>query len=309
MVGIGGGFVDRHCCSTRLFDAFGIDLPTTSLVIETPHRVVSLLVGVLVTFLSSLVPALRSTRVPPIAALHAFTPPPEPPPPARLRVALGSARRRRPGDGPRSASSAAAAPAAAAGADRRRRPGDRPRRSRSSARAWCRRWRAVAGWPLERLRRLTGRLARENAQRNPSRTAVTAAALMIGLALVAFVTVFAAGLKSTVAQVVDENFAGGLVIQNTDGFSPIPAGAAVAARKVPGVESVATIRSAQAKLVGGGGDDEVTAPSPRHRQDGRRRMEAGRARRRCASSATAKRSSPTPSPPTTTSRSATASAC
>ena len=80
----------------------------------------------------------------------------------------------------------------------------------------------VAGWPLERLRRLTGRLARENAQRNPSRTAVTAAALMIGVALVAFVTVFAAGLKSTVAQVVDENFAGGLIIQNTDGFSPIP---------------------------------------------------------------------------------------
>src|SRR6185436_20615944 len=38
---------------------------------------------------------------------------------------------------------------------------------------------AVAGWPLERLRRLTGRLARENAQRNPGRTAITAAALMI----------------------------------------------------------------------------------------------------------------------------------
>ena len=82
----------------------------------------------------------------------------------------------------------------------------------------------IAGWPLERLRRLTGRLARENAQRNPSRTAVTAAALMIGLALVTFVTVFAAGLKSSVAPVVDENFAGGLVIQNSDGFSPIPNG-------------------------------------------------------------------------------------
>ncbi len=64
----------------------------------------------------------------------------------------------------------------------------------------------VAGWPLERIRRLTGRLARENSQRNPSRTAVTAAALMIGLALVTFVTVFAAGLKSSVAQVIDEDF-------------------------------------------------------------------------------------------------------
>ena len=120
---------------------------------------------------------------------------------------------------------------------------------------------ALAGWPLERLRRLLGRLARENAQRNPGRTAVTAAALMIGLALVAFVTVFAAGLKSSVAQVVDENFAGGLVIQNSNGFSPIPNGAAVAAREVPGVETVATVRSAQAKLVAGGATTRVSAPS------------------------------------------------
>ena len=58
---------------------------------------------------------------------------------------------------------------------------------------------AIAGWPLERLRRLTGRLARENAQRNPGRTAITAAALMIGLALVAFVTIFAAGAKDSIA--------------------------------------------------------------------------------------------------------------
>ncbi len=119
----------------------------------------------------------------------------------------------------------------------------------------------IAGWPLERIRRLLGRLSRENAQRNPGRTAVTAAALMIGLMVVAFVTVFAAGLKSSVAQVVDENFAGGLVIQNSDGFSPIPGGAAVAARKVPGVGSVATIRSVQAELVDGGAGARVTAPS------------------------------------------------
>ena len=135
----------------------------------------------------------------------------------------------------------------------------------------------VAGWPLERLRRLIGRLARENAQRNPSRTAVTAAALMIGLALVTFVTVFAAGLKSSVAQVVDENFAGGLVIQNSDGFSPIPAGAAARPRKVPGVELGRDdpLRRRRS-CVGGGGGAEVTAPTPRHRRGGRGRMEAGR---------------------------------
>jgi putative ABC transport system permease protein len=83
---------------------------------------------------------------------------------------------------------------------------------------------------------------------------------MIGVALVAFVTVFAAGLKSTVAQVVDENFAGGLIIQNTDGFSPIPAGTARVAERVPGVESVQSIRASKAKLIGGG-DTQVTAPT------------------------------------------------
>jgi putative ABC transport system permease protein len=108
---------------------------------------------------------------------------------------------------------------------------------------------------------LLGRLARENAQRNPSRTAVTAAALMIGLTVVAFVTVFAAGLKSSVAQVVDENFAGGLVIQNSDGFSPIPSGAALAARRAQGVGAVATIRAEQAKLLPGGAGTRVSAPS------------------------------------------------
>ena len=52
---------------------------------------------------------------------------------------------------------------------------------------------SVVGRPLERLRGVSGRLARENSVRNPGRTATTAAALMIGLALVSFVTVFAAG--------------------------------------------------------------------------------------------------------------------
>ena len=59
-----------------LLEAFGIDLPTTGLVMKSRTVVVALLVGVVVTFVSSLIPALRSTRVPPIAALHAFVPTP-----------------------------------------------------------------------------------------------------------------------------------------------------------------------------------------------------------------------------------------
>jgi putative ABC transport system permease protein len=262
LIGIGGGFLAAMLLN-GLLELFEIDLPTTSLVMESRTIVVSLLVGIVVTVFSSLAPALRSTRVPPIAALHAYTPP--------------ATRRRRLVFAAASVLLAVAGLAivlaglfgnAGAGTAAGLIGGGAvvivfavslfsPRLVRPLA--------AVAGWPLERLRRLLGRLARENAQRNPSRTAVTAAALMIGLALVTFVTVFAAGLKSSVAQIVDENFSGGLVIENSDGFSPIPSGAAAAARRVPGVASVATIRSAQAKLIEAGtpgAGAKVSAPTP-----------------------------------------------
>jgi putative ABC transport system permease protein len=262
LIGIGGGFLAAMLLNA-LLELFEIDLPTTSLVMEQRTIVVSLVVGVVVTLFSSLVPALRSTRVPPIAALQAYTPPAT----SRRRLVFAAV----------SVLLAAAGLAmvliglfgdAAAGTAAGLIGGGAvvivfavslfsPRLVRPLA--------AAAGWPLERLRRLLGRLARENAQRNPSRTAVTAAALMIGLALVTFVTVFAAGLKSSVAQIVDENFAGGLVIENSDGFSPIPSGAAVAARRAPGVAGVATIRSAQAELVEGGSPGagvRVSAPTP-----------------------------------------------
>jgi putative ABC transport system permease protein len=258
LIGIGGGYV-MAVLLNALLKAFNVDLPTTGLVMETRTIVVALLVGIVVTSVSSMVPAVRSTRVPPIAALHAVVPPA-----SRRRRLLYVALSSLLGFGGLAmlllglfGSGSAGAKAGLMGA------GAvaivlavslfSPRLVPPLA--------AVAGWPLERLRHLIGRLARENSQRNPSRTAVTAAALMIGLALVTFVTVFAAGLKSSVAQVIDENFAGGLVIQNSDGFSPIPNGAAVAASKIPGVRSVATIRSVQAKLVESGSTARITAPS------------------------------------------------
>ena len=262
LLGIGGGFLIAKAINA-LFEAFGIDLPTTGLVMETRTVVVALLVGVLVTLLSSLVPALRSTRVPPIAALHSF----QPEPTRRRRLVylvlsllLGAAGLGMVllglfgsgGAGARAGLMGGGAVAVVFAVSL-----FSPRLVPPLA--------SFAGWPLERLRHLTGRLARENAQRNPSRTAVTAAALMIGVTLVAFVTVFAAGLKSTVAQVVDENFAGGLVIQNTDGFSPIPNATARAAEQVPGVALVATIRGSEAKVLEGGvagAKARVNAPSP-----------------------------------------------
>ncbi len=258
IVGIAGGFLIAKLLNA-LLKAVGIDLPTTGLVMESRTIIVSLLIGIVVTTLSSLVPALRSTRVPPIAALHAFSPPP-----SRRRRLVGLAISLLLGAaglvmvliglfGNASAGAAAGLIGGGAVVIVFAVSLFSPRLVPPLA--------TIAGWPLRRLRRLIGRLASENAQRNPGRTAVTAASLMIGLTVVTFVTVFAAGLKSSVAQVVDENFAGGLVIQNSDGFSPIPNGAALAARKVPGVGTVASIRSEQAKLLPSGAGARVSAPS------------------------------------------------
>jgi putative ABC transport system permease protein len=121
----------------------------------------------------------------------------------------------------------------------------------------------VTGRPLERLRGLTGRLARENAMRKPGRTATTAAALMIGLALIVFVTVFAAGINSSVANTIDESFRGEIVLQNSDGFSPIPRDALETAGKVDGVQTVSAITYATGELPKGGGNIQLAAVDPR----------------------------------------------
>ena len=259
LAGIAGGFVIAAVLKA-LLKAFGVDLPTTGLVLESRTVIVALLVGIVVTVVSSLIPALRSTRVPPIAALRVFTAPP-----SRRRRLLNAALSVLLGlvglalllgglFGGGSAGTAAGMMGGGAVIIVLAVSLFSPRLVPPLA--------AISGWPLERIRRLLGRLARENAQRNPGRTAVTAAALMIGLALVTFVTVFAAGLKSSVAQVVDENFAGGLIVQNTDGFSPIPDGVATAAAAVPGVQEVATSRTTEAKLLPDGGVTRVSAPTP-----------------------------------------------
>ncbi|MBS1678519.1 MAG: ABC transporter permease [Actinobacteria bacterium] len=259
IVGLAGGYVVAVGLRA-LFAAIGADLPTTSPVLEARTVVVAFLVAFIVTALSALIPAVRSTRVPPIAALHAFRPAPS----RRRRIVLRVLA------GLLAVVGIAFVVAGLAGGGG---IGTRAARIGGGGLAvvvavslfspvLVRPLADLAGRPLEWVRRLTGRLARENAKRNPGRTATTAAALMIALALVTFITVFASGLKASVAKVIDENFAGGLVIENSDGFSPIPAGAALAAAKVPGVKSVASIRTAEAKLVGPGSTVKVNGPTP-----------------------------------------------
>ena len=135
-------------------------------------------------------PRIRATRVPPLAALRDVADRPLQPVPGPHR------RRRR-----RARASGAFNLSAAWRADGRHRRA--PRRwasapcSPSSASSWSGRCSpgapsASSGLPLPRFRGVTGRLATENAARSPKRTSATASAVVIGVALVVFIKVFAA---------------------------------------------------------------------------------------------------------------------
>ena len=113
-------------------------------------------------------------------------------------------------------------------------------------------------------RGITGRLARENSIRQPGRTMVTAAALTVGLALVAFVAVLADGFKATIDQAVSRSFAGNLIVENSQAGNEqgIPAGVAPAVARVPGVASVTPIAFTLGRVRGIKSNATITAIDP-----------------------------------------------
>ena len=86
---------------------------------------------------------------------------------------------------------------------------------------------------------------------------------MIGLVLVTFVTVLAAGLRASINDTVDKNFAGDLVLSNEDGFSPIPAEAGHAVARLPGVAAVSPLNASSGKVKGVSGDTSVQGVDPK----------------------------------------------
>jgi putative ABC transport system permease protein len=113
---------------------------------------------------------------------------------------------------------------------------------------------------------VTGRLSRQNAQRNPRRTAASAAALMVGVSVVALFTVVGASLKATAAQGVDDELTADLVVDSAffggqsggGGFAPQLADGIAA---VQGVQSTTGVGAAPAVL--GGVSRDMTIVNPR----------------------------------------------
>jgi putative ABC transport system permease protein len=117
---------------------------------------------------------------------------------------------------------------------------------------------------LVRWRGITGRLAEENSIRQPGRTMVTAAALTVGLALVAFVSVLAASFKATINHAVDRSFAGNLIVENSQSGNEqgIPPGVATAVRKVPGVAEVTAVAFTVGRPAGSKSNEAVSGVEP-----------------------------------------------
>ena len=243
-----------------LFDAVGFTLPNTGLLFETRTIVVSLLVGILVTLFASLRPAVRATRVPPIAAVREGAELP----PSRLAflrlpstvllavlgfagIAYGLFR-----DGLSTTtllvSMGVGAVLVFLGVS-------------LFAYKLVPALATMLGWPSTKLGGAPGDLARGNAKRNPSRTAQTAAALMIGLALVTLVAVLGAGIRATFNDAVDSLAKGEFyAITAQNNFSPIPIAASRAAESAAGVQSVSSVRAGEALVFG---DNEfLTAATP-----------------------------------------------
>lgn len=122
----------------------------------------------------------------------------------------------------------------------------------------------VLGAPLGRLRGATGHLARRNALRSPKRTASTATALMIGVAVVSLFTVFGASLKATMNQTVDRSFAGDLAISAPAfgaGGSGLSPRLAPAVDRLPEVATAVGLGKGVAEVNGSGRALTVTDPA------------------------------------------------
>jgi putative ABC transport system permease protein len=251
----------------QLFKAFGADLPDSGTVIETRTIVVSLAVGIVVTVLAGLPSALRATRVPPLAAMREGVQIPRRPLPTRraliirfgLYLVVVVALRIVVGGGIALVFLVVIAFRGARLWARLKRGGERPAPHYRVVPALARGIGVLVRW-----RGVTGRLAQENTIRQPGRTMITAAALTVGIALVAFVSVLAAGTKATIDQAVSRSFAGNLIVENSQSGTEqgIPALIAPALRRVPGVQRVTPIAFTVGRLKGMTSNVTITAIDP-----------------------------------------------
>ena len=194
-----------------LLNALDYSIPARGLAVEPRTVIVTLLAGTIATVLAAIGPAIGAGRIPPVAAMS-----------DAILERVGSVRRRLIWAAVMAVIGVAAIIAVINGADAVLLAVGviglfaallllGPVLAKPMAR--------FIGAPVQRLRGITGTMARGNVQRNPRRTARTAAPVLLGVALVTGASVFAASIKAQIRDVVGATFQGEYVINSTNGGS------------------------------------------------------------------------------------------
>ncbi|MEZ0071064.1 ABC transporter permease [Planotetraspora sp. GP83] len=228
-----------------LFKAMGADLPTTGLVIAPGTVVWTFAVGVVVTLFAAYLPARRAAKIPPVAALR-----------DDVAMPVRSLRYRAVTGGLFALAGGAVLAAGLAG-------GGNPVALVGAGAVlvflaismlsplFARPVTRVLGAPFARLSGAAGKLSSQNAQRNPRRTSATAAALMIGMALIATVSVLASSMTASIDKALDSGLGADFQVSSGGGFGPpqsFDPSVAAGLAAVPGVESATPMKYTQIKL-------------------------------------------------------------
>jgi putative ABC transport system permease protein len=236
-IGLAGGL-------KGLLAALGIDIPAGGIVIPLNAVIWAFVTGMVVTTVASLAPALRASRIPPIAAMRdvaidrsstsvlrilsgGFVTA------AGIALLLGGLFAQQIlfvgiGAGVIFLGVAVLGPVIASPVA------------------------SAIGAPIRAVRGITGRLAESNAARNPKRTSATAAALMIGVALVVFITIFGASIRSSVNAAIDKSMKADYVVTSGGfGAGVLPLQLEDRLKRTRGVTAVSGVRSGQFEVKGG----------------------------------------------------------
>jgi putative ABC transport system permease protein len=239
-----------------MLGAFGIDIPAGGTVFTARTAIVALVVGTGVTIASAVFPSRRASRVPPLAAIRDVA-----------TDQSGQSRNRLITGALITALGIVGFVAGLAGS------GIQwvgigalatfigvftlgPLIARPVTRA--------IGAPLPAVAGITGSLARQNAMRNPKRTARTGGALMVGVALVAGITVIAASVRDWTRDIFGNSFTGDYVVStNSFGVGGLSTDLAAQLSELPEVATATGIRIGAARdITGGGGDTSYISVDP-----------------------------------------------
>ena len=244
-LGVAGGLLVARLLIAA-FDAAGAGFPDTQTVLQTRTVVIAALVGIGITMASVIVPSRRAARIPPVAAMRpelGFVA-------MRTRRLIGGVIVTlvgltlfviglfvRPGGtvelialagggalllflGIASLSSTVATPVT-----------------------------KVLGWPIEKLFKVPGALARQNVARAPRRTSSSASALMIGVALVSSTAVFASSLRATLVDTLESAITADYIVtdESFQGLSPV---VSETLAEVPELDAVTPVRAISGQVDG-----------------------------------------------------------